>query len=396
MKKRVRRPCHPDSDDDAPAPAEDDAPAPADDVAPVEGELVPPTVDIHDLFGSESDEDAQFSESPSDNEDGVDASRTMHDAGETAESVAASVDAPAQVHQDDAGDSTESRAEVDAPTLAGYVGFLLGSSTAAGAGALTTRVIRRKCEEKLNLEKGALDGRREEIFAVIEQLWPLVREAATDDALWTQDQVVCLERGLGKLDELDNQDSCIYRESKKRVDALEVQFKSKDFIDVPPVYLGSVKEYRNLAQLTKSGAMSKRIQKDFHSMPESDYKFHPLRHFFEKRDDGAQGYEGKMLRTGPTGKGRELMLDVDHVVPARWAGLDHPRNFVVMHRSMNRAFGSQLPETKWAYLERRSSNILRATSQFLTEVKESEPVKRAVKDYIANVGREGGLTPLNY
>ena len=30
------------------------------------------------------------------------------------------------------------------------------------------------------------------------------------------------------------------------------------------------------------------------------------------------------------------MFDADHVVPKRWAGIDHPRNYVVMHQSMNR------------------------------------------------------------
>ena len=40
----------------------------------------------------------------------------------------------------------------------------------------------------------------------------------------------------------------------------------------------------------------------------------------------------------------QIMFDVDHVVPKRWAGIDHPRNYVVMHQSMNRSFGDEKPE----------------------------------------------------
>ena len=51
-----------------------------------------------------------------------------------------------------------------------------------------------------------------------------------------------------------------------------------------------------------------------------------LKDFFEQR--GGNGYQAKTIDNG------ETMFDIDHVVPKRWGGIDHPRNMVVMHRTM--------------------------------------------------------------
>ena len=41
-----------------------------------------------------------------------------------------------------------------------------------------------------------------------------------------------------------------------------------------------------------------------------------------------------MISTGILGEGKDTMFDIDHIVPRRWGGIDHPRNMAVMHRSM--------------------------------------------------------------
>jgi hypothetical protein len=50
----------------------------------------------------------------------------------------------------------------------------------------------------------------------------------------------------------------------------------------------------------------------------------------------------------------QITFDVDHVVPKRWAGIDH----VVMHQSMNRSFGDEKPELKMAYCGVQSQCVL--------------------------------------
>lgn len=116
-------------------------------------------------------------------------------------------------------------------------------------------------------------------------------------------------------------------------------------------------------------------------MSEGEYRFHHLKEFFEPRTGGAQGYQPKMIATGPSEAGRLPMFDVDHVVPEKWGGINHPRNYVVMHRSMNRSFQGKLPETKWAYL---GMSGLRTVARFFQEVMASKAVKGGIKYYLEN------------
>ena len=51
----------------------------------------------------------------------------------------------------------------------------------------------------------------------------------------------------------------------------------------------------------------------------------------------------------------------------------------------NRSFQHSLPETKWYYLEKRSSGILRKVAMFAHEgVYKSKKVQAAIADYIKN------------
>merc|ERR1711998_428229 len=120
----------------------------------------------------------------------------------------------------------------------------------------------------------------------------------------------------------------------------------------------------------------------FLNMSANNFKYNRLKDFFEPRTDGKQGYQPKKV---PNDSGKlATMFDVDHVVPSRWGGIDHPRNMVVMHRTMNRSFRDSLPETKWYYLEQRSAGILRKVAIFAREVYGSKQVQAAVADYIRN------------
>lgn len=62
--------------------------------------------------------------------------------------------------------------------------------------------------------------------------------------------------------------------------------------------------------------------------------------------------------------------------------LDHPRNFVVMHRSMNRALRDAMPEDKMAYLETSNRSLLRLVATFFDGILSSKPVQGAYKEYI--------------
>ena len=50
----------------------------------------------------------------------------------------------------------------------------------------------------------------------------------------------------------------------------------------------------------------------------------------------------------------------------------------------NRSFQDSLPETKWYYLEKRSSGILRKVAMFAQGVYRSKKVQAAIADYIKN------------
>ena len=50
----------------------------------------------------------------------------------------------------------------------------------------------------------------------------------------------------------------------------------------------------------------------------------------------------------------------------------------------NRSFKDSLPETKWFYLEKRSSGIMRKVAMFAQGVYRSKKVQAAIADYIKN------------
>ena len=124
---------------------------------------------------------------------------------------------------------------------------------------------------------------------------------------------------LWKLD--DGNPDQVWEESKAKVEAKLAKFQGKEHINIAkPVYLGHWSAYAN--------------RRDYPISTGKICRAHALRDYFEPCADGKPGYQPKMVSTGPTGAGRATMFDVDHVVPSRWGGLDHPRNMVVMHRTM--------------------------------------------------------------
>ena len=176
----------------------------------------------------------------------------------------------------------------------------------------------------------------------------------------------------------------LYQQSKLKVDEKLEQFKEREHIEVAPVYLGDIHrpEYANLKQTITTGKMQRMIEKEFYTMLERTFKHHPLKEYFEPRSDGKQGYQPKTVSLGLAGNRKERMFDIDHVVPDNWGGINHPRNMVVMHRSMNRSFQDALPETKWYYLSHRKSGVLRHVALFVKEVLGSKAVKKAIESAI--------------
>jgi hypothetical protein len=152
--------------------------------------------------------------------------------------------------------------------------------------------------------------------------------------------VLSLEAGVEKLwkfEGLGGQEvEKVWNQSRVKVETKLEKFAGKEHINTAkPVYLGHWPAYANLREYPISaGKMNKIIQKDFKEMKASDYRAHALRDYFELREAGKPGYQPKTVPTGLTGALRAPMFDVDHVVPSRWGGLDHPRNMVVMHSTM--------------------------------------------------------------
>ena len=143
--------------------------------------------------------------------------------------------------------------------------------------------------------------------------------------------------GLDKLSVVEREGKCgeMWEQSKAKVMAKLEKFKDTQHIDnVAPVYLGQIRGYANMRKPVTAGKMHKMIQEHFKDMSKNDYEYHLLRDFFEPRKDKQPGYQAKQVKTGIIGQCTETMFDVDHVVPSRWGGIDHPRNMVVMHRSM--------------------------------------------------------------
>ena len=163
---------------------------------------------------------------------------------------------------------------------------------------------------------------------------------------------------------------------KEAMDSFKQQ--GRELIYVKPVYLGDVPAYKNYPSEIKSGAMSKKIEDDFSDMTDKDYKFHPLKDFFEKKEKG--GYKPKMDKF-PCGLLK--MFDVDHILPESWGGPHHPRNYAVIHASMNRHFQEKLPEEKLQYILWGSGNAaMRNARNFCKDMHDSPQVKEAIKQFL--------------
>ena len=180
----------------------------------------------------------------------------------------------------------------------------------------------------------------------------------------------------------------VHEQSQQKVSEKLERFKAQQtpHLEVLPAYLGAIADYKNLRDYPlrtggsnnngiRSSDMSKMICKDFENMPFSVYKWHGLKHFFEPHPTGKQGYVPKKV----DGK---IMFDVDHVVPQKWGGINHPRNFVVMHRSMNRSFQEDLPENKLAYIEKSTRTTMRLVGHFFEGLFNSQVMQVAVKQHI--------------
>jgi len=131
----------------------------------------------------------------------------------------------------------------------------------------------------------------------------------------------------------------IRAKAKERIRKLQendTSASTKDAIELEPVWLGFIEEYANMRRLISSGEMHKRIVQDARSWSEHDYEFHVLRDFFEPVfvNGKAVGYKVK--------SGYEF--DVDHALPKAWGGWDHPRNYLVMARSLNKSLQDNIDE----------------------------------------------------
>lgn len=199
-------------------------------------------------------------------------------------------------------------------------------------------------------------------------------------------------RALDVLEEVINCDERRRAQSQKKVEQLLAKFAAsgREHIDTKPVYLGFVRELKNKREYPMTSAsVSREIDNLFENqMTKSTFDGHLLREYFEPSKDG-NGYVPKKVRS--KSGALEKMYDVDHVVPSRWGGIDHPRNFVVMHRSMNRALGDAMPEDKMAYLDASicasigtsiGNSALRKVADFIRDLRRSSTVQSAHKAYI--------------
>lgn len=114
--------------------------------------------------------------------------------------------------------------------------------------------------------------------------------------------------------------------SDREVQGMLLRFRTlgREHLDVPPVYLGRCAQFRivahaprtNLRVLISSTKMKCMIIRAFKHMSPSAYELHELRGFFEPNPDPERyGYVPKMV-TFP--RGREIMFDVDHIIPTKW------------------------------------------------------------------------------
>jgi hypothetical protein len=160
---------------------------------------------------------------------------------------------------------------------------------------------------------------------------------------------------------------------QKRKQGLEM--KNHAHLDTKPVCLILVPQYKNMKHACKTGQLLPVIDSDFKHMSKSDYEFHSLKDFYEPAATG-KGYVYKKLNDGAR------MFDLDHLLPDSWSGIDHPRNYVMMHRSYNRSFADATPEHKLAYIgNRNGATALRLCAAFHKQIKDDKAVKAAHNDF---------------
>ena len=184
---------------------------------------------------------------------------------------------------------------------------------------------------------------------------------------------VSQETVLATLDRLSGEDDNATQAKLAHFRAL-----GKTHIDVKPIYLGFT-EWKNFRGPISSAQMKHLVVARFQLLSAAEYGHHPLKEFFEPSPSGS-GYMPKMVtvRAGQT----HIMFDVDHVVPKRWGGIDHPRNYVLMHQSMNRSFGDNQPEVKMAYYGSQNRTVLRKVAEFTRKLFECTSVGAAITSYL--------------
>lgn len=157
-------------------------------------------------------------------------------------------------------------------------------------------------------------------------------------------------RGRYKAQEITGRNKAEIKEAMKKVD-MDTCVKS--------VYLGDIRPLRNKQEQIPSTEMSKMIRHAFSLMDEETYQRHDLRHYFEVDLRGG-GYMPKMV------DGR-IMMQIDHIFPKSWGGVDHPRNYAAMHAKINASFGDTEIPAKIMYIagdKRRARALTRAVKHF--------------------------------
>ena len=135
-------------------------------------------------------------------------------------------------------------------------------------------------------------------------------------------------------------------------------------IRVTPVYLGSWYFARGTITTAKFLAA---LQAEAAEWTVADYNAHPCKEYFEPRKAPLSGY---IHRHGMT-------LSIDHAIPVAHGGIDHPLNYVLMHRDLNSTFGEGNLELKWALLGRHAQ---REIVMFAKEIKAA--MRRPVWEYL--------------
>ena len=128
-----------------------------------------------------------------------------------------------------------------------------------------------------------------------------------------------------------------------------------------PVYLGDIAQLRNIRRSMKTAEIRTALRREWpQEMVDAGYfgatkgqELHTfdIDHIGEISLDAAPCFRGAYNAPSPW----------FFAVPHRWGGIDHPRNFVVLHSSLNRSFGDIFSREKHEYL---SQVILKKVAEF--------------------------------